>query len=725
MADDQQPEKKKFSRRRFLTRSAIVLGGTVVTAYLARSPIRRWVAQTAEGLDLPALINTYKPLFWFQVMDDNTILMRSPKVEMGQGIFTGFAMLAAEELEITLEQIKVVHANTAEGPVDKTATGGSSSTSSLYVHIRETAATMREMLKLAAAKHWKVEVATVKAQNAILSSGKQSISYAAITQLAKDWEIPSAPPLKPRSEFKYVGKEVKRVDLQPKVMGEALYGIDHALPGMLYALILQSPYINGTLKTVDTTEAEKSAGVVKLINEEGLIAVVASNRFATETALYKIKASWDVPKKWQQEEIVQLITVGNGTGVSVQDHGDAASVMEKYPQEIYQQEYRTPMAAHAHMEPNGTVAWVQKEKTKIITGTQAPGLIRGQVADALAISKDLVEVEVAFLGGGFGRRNNLSNAAQAAIISKKMGKPVHVFNTREQEFMDASYRPNTHHVLKAVIDKNGNVTAITHDQTTPDMMVKEMVGSAALTMLGADFISAGHGASIIYNIENRAAKVWQCTTPVRIGIWRSVGIFPNSFAIESFINELAYKTGKDPLAFRMSLLKGPEQIHQRYLKVLQTLQEKSGWVQPKKPGIGRGIAIANDRKTIAAAVIEVNINQGKIQVNKVTHVTDVGFCINPDGVRMQIEGCIMMGISSALYEGLYVKDGQIDCSNFHAYPLATLKDTPEINITILSNADEPYGAGEPPLGPIAPAIAAAVFDATGQRLRSLPLKLQG
>lgn len=470
-------------------------------------------------------------------------------------------------------------------------------------------------------------------------------------------------------------------------------------------------------------KSHKTAGVVKIINEKDLIAVIAQNRYAAETALGKIKAEWNVAKKWQQHEIDEMVTVGKGTGISVQNDGGAEDVIEKNPQLVFKQEYRTPMAAHAHMEPNGTVAWVQQDKVTIIIGTQAPDLVRKQVADALNMSKDDVTVDVAFSGGGFGRRNNVNNAAQAALISKKVGKPVHVFNTREQEFLNACYRPNTHHELKAVITKEGNIEAITHDQATPDMMIKTTAGGAALNLLGADFVSAGHGANIIYNIQNKSAKVWQTETPVNIGIWRSVGIFPNSFAIESFINELAHKTGKDPVALRINLLQGAEQINRRYVNVLKTLQEKSGWTQPKASGTGRGVAIANDRKTIAAAVIEVSVTNNQIRVTKVTHVTDVGFCINPEGVRMQIEGCIMMGISAALYEGIYVKDGQIATSNFHQYPLASLKDTPQIETFILSGADEPYGAGEPPLGPIAPAIAAAVFNATGKRLRSLPLTL--
>jgi isoquinoline 1-oxidoreductase beta subunit len=277
--------------------------------------------------------------------------------------------------------------------------------------------------------------------------------------------------------------------------------------------------------------------------------------------------------------------------------------------------------------------------------------------------------------------------------------------------------------LRAKIAPNGTVEAITHDQATPDMIIENMAGEAGMTAFGADFISAGHGASVLYNTANRSATIWHNKLPLPVGIWRSVGIFANTFAIESFINELAHKLGKDPIALRLSMVSGSEKIYTRYANALKTLAEKSAWNSPKAPGTGRGMAMANDRKTVAAAAVEVTVTDGVIRVHKVTSVLDVGIAVNPEGIRMQIEGCVMMGISASLYEGLQVKDGQIGASNFHEYPLAMLRDAPEIQSFILEGDDVPYGVGEPPIAPIAPAIAAAVFDATGVMPRSLPLKV--
>jgi isoquinoline 1-oxidoreductase subunit beta len=730
MTNEDKKPKKTFSRRKFLQRGAIIFGGTVVATIAAKGHIRRYLAQKAEGLDFPSILSTYEPNFWFEVLPDNTIVYKSTKLEMGQGIFTGLAMLAAEELEISLEQIKVVHTNTANGVEDALGTGGSNTTSSLFKPVREVAATLREMLKTEAARQWGVPVASVKTENGILSSGAHKATYYNISVSTKEWTVPKTPALKPASAFQFVGKDVKRIDLQPKVMGKPIFGIDQHLPDMLYAVMLQSPYIGGTLKSIKNTEAAaKISGVVQVIEEKNLIdktdwiAVVAKNRYAAEMGLRQLEAIWDIPKKWQQAEFEALTTVGVGTEVRIQSEGSPESILEESPDQVFRQEYRTPLATHAHMEPHGAVAQVEKDKATMFVGTQASTVFRAAIAKAIDLKTEQLNIETTYAGGSFGRRIDSKHSEKVARIAQIVGKPVHVFNTRQQEFQNAIYRPQTHHVLAAKIAKDGTIEAITHNQATPDQILSGLPSNLGYTLLGADFVSAGHGASILYNITNKSATLWQNKLPVQTGIWRSVGMLPNTFAIESFMNELAHKTGKDPIKMRMELLSGNEPINKRYQKVLETLAEKSGWNQPKAAGIGRGMAIGNDRKSIAAAVIEVTVVDNKIQVKKVTQVLDAGLAINPEGIRQQVEGATMMGITAALYEGLTIKDGQIAATNFHEYPMATLADTPEIETFIIEGHDEPYGVGEPPLAPVAPAIAAAIFDLTGKNLRKLPLKL--
>jgi isoquinoline 1-oxidoreductase subunit beta len=721
---------KPSSRRNFLQRGAIVLGGAVVATYAGCSPLRRYIAQTAETIDFPSIISSYQPDFWFQMLADNTILLKSPKIEMGQGIFTGFAMMAAEELDVPIEQIKVEHASTASGIIDKLATGGSNSTLSLFKSIREVAATMREMLKEAAATQWGIKAADISTQNGIMTAGSKTMTYAQAAATTKEWKVPKTPTLKPASAFKYIGKAVKRVDLQPKVMGTAKYTIDSKLPDMLYGLILKSPYINGTLKTLDTKEAEKTNGFVQIVRlnnkaiKGDIVAVIAKNQYAAETALGKIQATWDTPEQVQQSDLEKLVTVGNGKPVSVQRQGSAKSMLESNSAQVFKQAYRTPLGTHAAMEVNGAIAHVTKDKATIITGTQAPGMTRDFLSSALSMDKDKIDIQIPYLGGGFGRKGLMSGAIETALVAQAVGKPVKILFTRQQEFQNSFYRPNTHHVLQATIDANGKITAMTHDQATPDMIFKGMDPTGmGMKVFGADFISAGHGARILYSVKDKATTIWNTDVPIPIGIWRSVGIFANTFAIENFMDELAHKANKDPLAFRMNHLTESDALTQRMKKVLQALAQKSNWNAPKTEGVGRGIAITNDRNTIAAAAIEVTLDEaGKIKVKKVVEVMDVGQILNPEGIRAQMEGCIMMGISAALYEDVQVKDNQIAITNFHEFPMAKLKDVPEIETHLLANAEEPYGVGEPPIGPIAPAIAAAIFDLTGKRLRTLPLQ---
>lgn len=722
--------KKRFSRRKFLKVSGIVLGGSTALIYFNKTPLRRYATAMIADMDLPSGVDQFEPLVWFEVLPDNTILMKAPKAEMGQGIFTGFAMLAAHELEVPVDQIKVVPGSTANGPLDELGTGGSTTTSSLFEPIREVAATMREMLKTAAAKKWGTKAAQIKTRNGLLTFGNKKMTFAELVKDTPSWDIPSTPALKPLKGSHTIGKEIKRVDLAPKVLGESIYGIDAELPDMLYASILNSPYINGKLKNAEISEAKKVSGVIKVIQEKDLVAVVAKNRFAAEMGKRKIKADWTVPTHWQQKDIENIVTVGKGNAVNMQKKGSVRSSFKEAQEQnepLVQAEYRTPLGAHAHLEPNGVVAQVSKdkegkEKALILMGTQAPKTVRDQVADALNISTKNVEIRNSFLGGGFGRRYFKHNAVEAARIAKIMGKPVHVFTDREDEFMNGYFRPNTHHVLKARPGKNGTINALEHQLASGDMVLSHSMPFLK-PILGADIISAGHGGRIFYDIENRYATIWDVKMPFMIGIWRGVGMFANTFVNESFFDEVAHQMKVDPLKLRLRHLTSKGSLVQRMRKALEAVQEKSGWDKPKPKNVGRGVACGEDRKSIAVAAVEVQEVDGKIRVTKVTEAIDPGVIVNPEGVRMQVEGCIMMGISASLYEGIYVKDGQFTVSNYHQYPMATLVDTPPaIEVILLENDEKPYGVGEPPIAPIAPAIANAIFDLTGKRLRSLPLQ---
>ena len=712
--------KKKFSRRKFLTRAGIGLAGTAALLYFGRSPIRRKISGFTAEMDLPSGILNFDAGMWFEVNADNTITLKSPKVEMGQGIFTGFAMLAAEELDVALDKIKVVHATTLNGAADLAGTGGSSTTTSLYKDIRIVAATLRETLKLAASKIWNVDPSVITTKEGVLSTGDKSMTYAELAKQTTEWKAAKTPELRPESGFKYVGTEQKRHDLKDKVMAKPIYGIDTDLPNMVYGAALYSPYIGGILKKVDTTEAQKTAGTIGVFAYEDWVGVVANSRYAAEMAVEKINAEWDYSAKYSLKDVLNTITVGKGTEVNVQKRGDTEGVLDEKVSHFFKSEYRTPLGAHAGMEPSITVADVVGDKATIYTSFQMTNKIQSDVASSIGLSTKNVDIRAAFLGGGFGRRAMKHNAVEAAKLSKAVGKPVHLLYTRQQEFQNGYFRPNTHHVLRGQLDGKAKLVAMKHELATADMVLWGL-SPLAMTVLGADFISAGHGSHIPYAIPNRKATMWQCNLPVKTGIWRGVGMFANTFAVECFMDEMAHKAGEDALKFRVNHCDDSELLKRRK-DVLTILGEKAGWGSAKPEGIGRGIAVGEDRKSISAAIAEVKIVDGQIKVVKITQIIDAGKIVNPDGVRQQVEGATMMAMSAALFEEIKIEDSQVVQTNFHNYQVAKLIDAPQIEVIMHEGAPKPYGVGEPPMSPVAPAIANAIFDLTKKRLRFLPLQ---
>jgi isoquinoline 1-oxidoreductase subunit beta len=717
--NDNKP-KKKFSRRKFLTRAGIGLAGTMAALYFGRAPIRRGISDFETDFDVPSGVLNFDTNLWFEVNNDNTITLKSPKMEMGQGIFTGFAMLAAEELDVALDKIKVVHATSLTGAADYAGTGGSSSTTSLYKNIREVAATLRETLKLAASKIWSVDPSAISTKDGVLTAGGKSMTYADLAKQTTDWKAAKTPELRPASQFKYVGKEQKRIDLNDKVLGKPIYGIDTDLPNMVYGAILYSPFIGGKLKKADVSEAKKAAGVLTVLEEKDWIGVVANTRYAAEMAVEKINAEWDYAPKYSIKDVVETITVGKGNEVNVQKVGNTEGVLLSTNQGFLKSEFRTPLGVHAGMEPSITVADVVGDKATIYSSYQMPTNMQGDVAKGIDFSKKNVDIRPTMIGGGFGRRAMKHNAVEAAKLSKAVGKPVHLLHNRQQEFQNGYFRPNTHHVIQAQLDSNGKIVAMQHELATADMVLWGL-SPLAMTALGADFISAGHGSRIPYAVPNITATMWQGVLPFTTGIWRAVGMFANTYAVECFMDELAQKAGKDPLQFRLDHCNDDDLLKRRKA-ILTILGEKTGWNKPKTEGIGRGIAVGEDRKSISAAVVEVTIVEGQIKVTKVTQIIDAGKIINPAGVRQQVEGATMMAMSAALCEDVHIEDSQIVETNFHNYRVAKLMDTPQIEVIMHEGTEKPYGVGEPPMSPIAPAIANAVFNLTGKRLRSLPLQ---
>ncbi|MEM9919493.1 MAG: molybdopterin cofactor-binding domain-containing protein, partial [Bacteroidota bacterium] len=475
----------------------------------------------------------------------------------------------------------------------------------------------------------------------------------------------------------------------------------------------------------DTSAAEGMPGVVKIVKEKDFVGVVATSRAAAHRAKEAIKVNWKTERNWQTKDIEEMIEVGKGNPIVIQKTGSPKGILDS-EEGVVTASYTSPIGAHAQIEPSGSLAYVEDGKATVMIPTQVINLTRMEVAKYLGIDAKKVNIIPTFLGGGFGRRLHTPNAVQAAAMSKAVGKPVKCFFTRKEEFQKDTFRPPTHHILRGKLDDSGLIKAIEHNVSSGDVMFgSPLIPSIAEPIVGAD-IGAWRGGMIQYrDIPNFRAISWRVKLPFATSWWRSLGLLANTFAIESFMDELAAKTGKDPIQFRLDQIQD-DKAGKRLAAVIRTAAEKSNWQNDLLPnGRAMGFAASTDANTPCAQVVEVSVDENKrIKVHKVTCVIDPGMAVNPDQVRAQCEGSIIMGISASLFEKMEVKDGSLGPTIYGPYQMALMQDAPkEIDVVILENDDKPGAVGEPPLGPIGAAIANAVFRLTQQRLRDLPLTL--
>ncbi|MEO1523851.1 MAG: molybdopterin cofactor-binding domain-containing protein [Planctomycetota bacterium] len=721
-ADAERAPKKKSSRRKFLIRGGLgTLGVVAIGTYVGLNPMRRAIVGMLEKMVPPYSGKGTEPQLWFEITQDNKVLVHSSKVEMGQGTFTGFAQMVCDELDVGLDQIEVVAAETESGVVDGMSTGGSLSVASLWQPLREMAATMREMIKTEAAAQMKVPVASLKTEAGLVSADGESMSYAEVAANVKEWTVPAAPELRPASEYKFVGKAVPRIDLLPKVFGEPIFGMDAELPNMLHATVIRPEHVGAKLKRADGSQAESMPGVVKIVRKEDWIGVVAESYPQALAAKRKVDVQWDVPKKWTEKELRDQLRVGNGDRMVTQKSGSALPETGDGYETL---EFTSPIGAHAQIEPNGAVADVRDGKATVILSTQVTGITQKMVSDALELPLESVNIVPTYLGGGFGRRLNTAHAVQAAQMSQEVGRPVKYFFTRKEEFQNDLFRPPTHHVMRGKLDSDGYLEFLEHHYASGDVAINSvLMPPLATTMLGADF-GALRGAAILYDkVPNHRSVQWHTTLPFATSWWRSLGLLANTFAIESFVDELCLKAKKDPIDFRLKRL-SDEESSQRIKAVIKKAAEKSNYRNDVKDGRAMGIAVSIDANSPCAQVAEVSIEGERIVVHKVTCAFDCGLAVNPDQVRAQCEGNIIMGMSAAMHERMTLKEGQLYPTNYGPYDMALMRHAPrEIDVHLIQGVDHPLPVGEPPMGPIGAAIGNAVRRLTGQRLTDLPMKL--
>lgn len=673
--------------------------------------------------DTPYQGNTDTPIIWFEITNENKVVLHSPKVEMGQGTFTGLAQMAADELEVSMEQISVVHAASASGNMDAFATGGSTSVSALWVPLRELAATMREMIKLEAAKKMEIDASELTITNGVISGGDKSMTFAQAAEGVTEWNVPDTPQLKPMSEYKFIGKPVPRVDLEDKVFGAPIFGMDATMPGMLYGAVVRPSRIGSTYLGADTSKAEGMPGVVKVLKETDFVGVVAHSLLEAENAKAAIEVQWETQGDLQTSDIRAMVEVGKGTAFVIQKEGDAEGILKESSTNLVS-EYWSPIGAHAQLEPSGALAYVEADKATIILSTQVVNITSAEIAERLGFDTDKVNIVPTFLGGGFGRRLHTPHAIEAALLSKAVGKPVKCFFTRKEEFQNDTFRPPTHHILRGKLNANGMIEALEHNVSSGDVAFgSPMLPSVLETVMGAD-LGAWRGGMIQYGaIPNYRAISWRVKLPFATSWWRSLGLLANTFAIESFMDELAVAAGKNPTEFRLSQIQDDDR-GRRLKSVINAVVEKAGYTDKVVNGRAMGFAVSTDANTPCAQIAEVSIENNEIKVHKVTCAMDPGLVVNPDQVRAQCEGAIIMGMSAAMFEKMDVENGELTPTIYGPYQMALMKHAPkEIDVVLLQGADTPGAVGEPPLGPIGAAIANGVFRLTGKRLREMPLQL--
>jgi len=673
----------------------------------------------AKTSDDPAKIDLNQ---FISIGSDNSIVLFSHRPEMGQGTYQSIPMILAEELEVDIDKIEIRPSIASTKLYGSQMVVGSRSIQSEFEKCRNMGAAAREMLRQAAADKWKVNVSECRAVNGkVVNSSGDVLTYGELVREAAEVSPPENPPLKKPREFSIIGTPVKRKDIPLKTNGDARFGIDVSVPGMLYASVERSSVFLGKVKSFNKDEVLKVPGVRHVFetsrevfgNTREGVAVLADSYWSAVLGRKALKIEWDTHglEKVSDDTILRdSYEASKMDGDELFNKGDVNTAFNG-ARNVITASYETPYQAHVTMEPMNAIVHVTDSEATFWGSTQNPNGIRSFLSKKYQIPEEKVNINYTFMGGGFGRRSMTDVAEEAADLSKKSGAPVKVIWTREDDLTQGPFRACSLNVCRAVIDDHGMVAALEHkvvaqeiqNQTGPNM-------KAGRQIMG--------GITTDYLIPNLAVKGVLRKRHVPISYWRSVYHSTNVFAHECFIDELAHAAKKDPVQFRLDMLDNA-----RFRRTLEVIAEKTNWKATRKKGTGRGIAIAERSGAHFAQVIEVQQRGKTIVPVKITTVIDVGICINPDTVQAQTEGSIVMGLTAA-YNGLTIRDGAVVEQNFNKYPLLKIDECPEIETIILESDAPPDGAGESGLPTVAPALANALFNLTGKRLRKLPLDLQ-
>jgi isoquinoline 1-oxidoreductase subunit beta len=704
------------SRRGFLQAAATAGGGLMLGISL---PLAEGEAQTAAAA-------AFAPNAFIRIEGNGRIVLVMPYVEMGQGTYTSISMLIAEELEVGLGQVQVEHAppneklygNPLLGGIQ--ATGNSNAVRASWQPLRQAGAAARTMLVSAAAKRWTVDPASCRAQagEVVHAPTGRRLKYGDVAADAARLPVPENVPLKRPEDFKLVGTPARRLDTPAKVNGTAIYGIDVRLPGMKIATLAQSPVFGGRVQSVDDAAAKAVKGVRQVVRLEDAVAVVADHMGAAKKGLAALVIQWDdgPHAKLDTKEIVDALEKATlEAGAVAQNVGDVDKAMAGAVTKV-EAIYQVPFLAHATMEPMNCTVHVRKDGCEVWVGSQVLARAQAATAKVTGLPLDKVVVHNHLIGGGFGRRLEVDGVTRAVEIAKHVDGPVKVVWTREEDIQHDMYRPYWFDRMSAGLDGSGMPVAWNH-RFAGSSVIARWLPPAFNNGLDSDTTEGA--IDLAYALPNLHVEYRRVEPPgIPTAFWRSVGPSHTVYVVESFMDELAVAAKQDAVAYRRALLdKAP-----RAKAVLDLAAQKAGWGQPLPPRLGRGVSVQFAFATYMAQVAEVEVSKdGAVRVRRVVCAVDCGIVVNPDTVRAQMQSAIMFGITAALYGEITLKNGRVEQSNFDNYQILRINEAPEVEVHIVQSQEPPGGMGEAGTSLIVPAVANAIFAATGKRLRKLPV----
>ncbi len=703
-----------MERRQFLKVSATATGGMMLWFACGKSKGKQEPTgdgeapqPSGEGADLNA---------WIRIDPDDTVTFRIADAEMGQGIMTAVSMILAEELDASWGKVKAEHAPSDSEKYGSQSTGGSTTIRQGWEPMRVAGAKARVMLVAAAAERLGVAAAelTTEASQVVHAASGRKLRYGELVAAAAKIAPPEQPELKAAARYHLVGKATPRLDTRAKVLGQAVYGLDVRLPGMLTAQVVRAPMMGAKPKKIDDAAARAVAGVRDIVTITSGVAVIADHFWAAKLGREALVIEWEGGDAGLDTAgVSRKLAEAVGKGVEVRKDGDAAKTLGAATKKL-RASYEVPYLAHAPMEPLSATVHVHDDLCEIWTGTQTASFTVMKAAAILAISPEKVKVTTTFMGGGFGRRSQVDFVADAVEVARAAKVPVKTVWTREDDVRGGQYRPAALSEIEGALDADGWPVAWRQRIASPSIL-------AALGPLkkGVDATSVEGVDNLPYGIPNVHVTYANPALPVTTWFWRSVGSSQNAWSVEHFLDELARLGGKDPLEVRRRLLADKP----RHLGVLEAAAKAAAWGTPALAGRARGLAVHESFGSFVAQAAEVSIENGAPRIHHVWCAIDCGRIVNPSTITAQMESGIVYGLSAALHGAIGFEGGRITTSNFHDYPVVRMGDMPVIDVILVESTADPGGVGEPATPPIAPAVCNALLALTGKPVHRLPIKL--